>query len=331
MESTSKVHLPHAELADLAKKVIGTELRESVEITEGWFNTIYRLSFTNDVQVGLKIAPRRQFEPMTYEKDLLHAEIGVQTLLLERGIPGTHVVAHGRDTLAGEPMDWFMYKWVDGENLSSARKTMDEPAQQRADDEVAELSARINSIGGKRFGRWHKDNCAAPRWPDSFTAMVEDLIGDAVRKSVALPWEQSELRERLAATHPSLSLVEEPRLVIWDLHDGNIIVNPDTGGVHAVIDGDRALWGDPLMEFYFRSFNSPSKRWQNAYRKHVDGYMSQMVLESRDARIRIAWYDLYLALVMVIESEYRKYPPGHDAWAREMGTTALQRLRDLPA
>jgi Ser/Thr protein kinase RdoA (MazF antagonist) len=329
MISTSKLHVPQADLAALVKRAIGTELHESVEITEGWFNTIHRLSFADGTRVGLKIAPRQQFEPMTCEKDLLHAEIGVQTLLVERGLRGTYIIAHGRDTLAGEPMDWFMYEWVDGKNLNEARKTLDEIAQQRADDEVAQLSARINSIGGERFGRWHTDNCASASWTESFTAMVEDLIGDAVRKSVALPWEQSELKGRLAAAVPSLSLVEEPRLVFWDLHDGNIIVNPDAGEVQAVIDGDRALWGDPLMEFYFRSFNSLSERWLKMYRDHLDGTPTLVDRESRDEQVRIAWYDLYLALVMVIESVYREYPEGHDGWAREMGTTALERLKHL--
>ena len=329
MKSTSKVHVPQAELIALTKKAIGAELRESVEITEGWFNTIHRLSLVDGARVGLKIAPRRQFEPMTYEKDLLHAEIGVQTLLVARGIRGTSVIAEGRDPLAGEPMDWFMYEWVEGKNLTEARKTMDEIAQQRADDEVAELSARINSIRGERFGRWHNDNCAAANWTESFTVMVEDLLYDAGRKSVTLPWETSELRALLAAALPSLCLVKQPRLVIWDLHDGNIIANPVTGEVQAIIDGDRALWGDPLMEFCFRSFNSLSERWLKVYWSHLDGTFARVDRKSRNAQVRIAWYDLYLALVMIIESVYRRYPMGHDRWAREMGTTALQRLRYL--
>jgi aminoglycoside phosphotransferase (APT) family kinase protein len=329
MKSTSKVQVPQAELISLTKRAIGAEPRESVEITEGWFNTIYRLSFTDGARVGLKIAPRQQFQPMTYEKDLLHAEIGVQTLLVERGLRGTHVITEGRDPLAGEPMDWFMYHWVEGKNLAEARETMDDTAQQRADDEVAALSARINSIRGERFGRWHNDNCAAATWNESFTMMVEDLLYDAGRKSVVLPWETSELRALLAEAVPSLFLVRQPRLVIWDLHDGNVIVNPETGGVQAVIDGDRALWGDPLMEFCFRSFNSLSERWLKIYRDHMDEPFPQGAREGRDAQIRMAWYDLYLALVMVIESVYRRYPAGHDRWAREMGTAALQRLRHL--
>ena len=85
------------------------------------------------------------------------------------------------DPFAGEPMDWFMYEWVEGKNLTEARKTMDEIAQQRADDKVAELFAHINSIPG-------------------------------------------ELRALLAAALPSLCLVKQPRLEIWDLPDGNILL-----------------------------------------------------------------------------------------------------------
>jgi hypothetical protein len=85
----------------------------------------------------------------------------------------------------------------------------------------------------------------------------------------------------------------------------------------------------PLMEFCFRSFNSLSERWLTVYRSHFDGTAAHLDPGSRDAQVRIAWYDLYLALVMVIEAVYREYPEGHDSWAREMGAAALKRLRHL--
>lgn len=326
MESTSKVAVTPEELARLTEKGLGLSLIESREITEGWFNTIHRLVLDDGSVAGLKIAPPLSFEAMTYEKDLLQAEIGVQTLLVNSGILGTQVLAQGTDPIAGESMDWFMYRWVEGSNLDSARKTMDPASQERADAEVGRQGALVNSIVGKRFGRWHVDHCASESWPVSFSKMIEDLLADAERISVDLPWDPIKIRSLLERSGPALSEVTQARLVLWDLHDGNIIVDPVNGEVKAIIDGDRALWGDPLMEFYFRSFVQPSPDWRTAYNNTFDTTGASVDTKSRAAQIRISWYDLYLALVMVIETVYRKYPPGHDQWAKEMGSRALNSL-----
>ena len=126
-----------------------------------------------------------------------------------------------------------------------------------------------------------------------------------------------------------METVQQPSLVLWDLHDGNIIVNPENGELQAIIDGDRALWGDPLMDFPFRSFMTLSERWLTIYSQNLKLNCPIVDKTNTDAQVRIAWYDLYLALVMIIESVYRQYPPGHDSWAREMGTDAVNKLEGL--
>lgn len=47
--------------------------------------------------------------------------------------------------------------------------------------------------------------------------------------------------------------VNFPRLVHWDIWDGNIFVK--NGKITGIIDWERCLWGNALMEAGFRSYS----------------------------------------------------------------------------
>ncbi|MEV7341763.1 hypothetical protein [Streptomyces sp. NPDC093544] len=54
------------------------------------------------------------------------------------------------------------------------------------------------------------------------------------------------MREVLAEHAASVDEVSEPRLVEWDLWDGNVMVRD--GMIACVIGHERAFFGDPLIE-----------------------------------------------------------------------------------
>jgi len=87
--------------------------------------------------------------------------------------------------------------------------------------------------------------------------------------------------------------------VHWDLWDANVFVDPDTRGVTGVIDFERVLWADPLMEAQFLG--------KRAHDSIVEAYGTRL-FDHDGATARRQLYDLYLYLVMVIECSYRNYP-----------------------
>jgi aminoglycoside phosphotransferase (APT) family kinase protein len=87
--------------------------------------------------------------------------------------------------------------------------------------------------------------------------------------------------------------------VHWDLWDTNVFVDPDTLAVVGVIDFERVLWGDPLMEAQF-----VGKRAND----HLVEAYGQPLFDQPHAVARRRLYDLYLYLVMTIECSYRNYP-----------------------
>jgi aminoglycoside phosphotransferase (APT) family kinase protein len=86
---------------------------------------------------------------------------------------------------------------------------------------------------------------------------LDDVLADGAALDIPLPMPYSALRQRLRTWSHVLTDVTTPRLVHWDLWDGNIFIDPASKQITGIIDFERALWGDPLMEFQFRTLAAP--------------------------------------------------------------------------
>ena len=86
-------------------------------------------------------------------------------------------------------------------------------------------------------------------------------------------------------------------MVHWDAWDLNCFVKD--GKVTGILDFERALWADPLMEAQFRAlaFGGVSESMR--------GYGKTTFTHEEDERCHL--YTLHLALVMKTECYYRKY------------------------
>ena len=89
--------------------------------------------------------------------------------------------------------------------------------------------------------------------------------------------------------------ITQPYLVHWDCWDGNIFT--EHGKITGIIDWERCLWADPLMEVGFRTF------FRNT--SFMEGYGMEK-LSDREYR-RALWYDVYMMILVSLECEYRKY------------------------
>lgn len=107
-------------------------------------------------------------------------------------------------------------------------------------------------------------------------------------------------RSRPSSAHAgALDVVDGPRLVHWDLWDPNVFVDPDSLQVVGIIDFERVLWADPLMEAQFTGKRAGDQ---------LTGAYGAAVFDALYALERRRLYDLYLYLVMLIECSYRNYP-----------------------
>ena len=105
----------------------------------------------------------------------------------------------------------------------------------------------------------------------------------------------------------SVDEVTTPVLVHFDLWDGNILVESGSAGhrIGALIDAERAFWGDPLAEFVSLALFTDIEQ-DTAF---LHGYRAAGGTVTFDlaARQRLALYRAYLYLIMWVETAPRGF------------------------
>ena len=290
MRTATKTHLTSDQIAAICRRHLGGAPSNVVELKDGMYNTAYRLDL--DKPYVLKVAPPDDVPVLRYEKGIFRSEVEVMRLVEARTtIPVPHIYAYdpSRDIIA---CDYYVMDFVEGVPLFGSREKMSEEALSRTDRESGEMLRQLNAIEGSRYGIYAQ--ATHDSWRKAFEWLFMSLLADGKAIGVDLPYE--ELERRYRAYEPLLDAVNSPRLVHWDLWDGNIFLIPETGEITGIIDFERSLWGDPLMEFNFI----------NASPAFLEGYGSNP-LESDDAKRLRRLYTIYLCLVGIIEAPYRQY------------------------
>jgi aminoglycoside phosphotransferase (APT) family kinase protein len=205
-------------------------------------------------------------------------------------------------------------------SLHGARGDLDMDSQAAIDRQLGRYLRAVNGIHGDHFGRVAPFATRHSTWRDAFTELWSGLLADGQRKSVELPVSYGELRNAFDVATSACDEVDEPRLVYWDLWDGNVLIDHTPAGVTGMLDLERALWGDPLMETQFGPHDERAAL--------LDAY-GPIDRESPGARLRRAAYTLYLHLVMSIEGAYRLYPEDLlGDWARGQLSADVEAVGD---
>lgn len=319
MESRSKNHQSTEVIRDLVAAAHGDEevadgVDGIVELDQGWFNAVYRVRLRSGRRVVLKIAPDPEVDVLTYERNIMRSELAAVRLLTERTTLPVPAVLFS--DLTGEIIaaPWFSMEYVDGLNLGSAmdERRLDEKQACDFIRQIGTVTREINSVTGTHFGP-----PAAPGhggWRTVFATMVDDLLSDAHRVGVDLGRAGDGVRAALDVYGGVLDAVVQPRLVSGDLWPGNVLVEENR--IVGIVDHERTLWADPLMEAGFMTREIPIYPHPGEF---VRGYGRSPFDESE--RVRRWLYSCRMLLIMTIEPAFRgAQDPRQSAWS-------LSRLR----
>lgn len=294
------------------------QARGFTELTEGMFNAAYRCDFADGTACILKVAPGDAAGLLTNEVGLMQAEVSAMQLLREAGetcVPEV-LFSDFSCTLCGSP--YFFMAVVPGGSLSSRRGTLAEDTVGAVMHEVGCLQARLSRIHGDRFGLGG-DARRFDTQVELVRYMLTNVLGDAARVGLSFGVTQEVLLARLMRDAACFDEVRTPSLVHMDMWEGNIFVHE--GRLSGVIDWERALWGDPLMDDRFR--------WHNRPAAFLEGYGKTDFTPAEKRRMR--WYDVYLQLTMLTESIYRQSEDeGMARWLRQSLEAAWAEL-EAPA
>jgi aminoglycoside phosphotransferase (APT) family kinase protein len=316
-ESLTKRRVDAATLDALIAHAFGarTGIAGCRELGDGFFNAAFRLQLTDGRDVVLKISPPPGAALLSYERDIMRAEVEFFRAAAATGVPQPQLLHAGLDRAVIDG-DYIVLSALDGVTWSSVQEELDEAQNAALRRQLGGHVARLHQVRNPKglFGYPALPELSAPTWPDAFAAMIGALIEDAHRYDVALSASDSELCEAVKRGTDALADVRTPILVHFDLWPGNVMIaKPAVGGaprITGLIDGERAIWGDPLMEFVGIDVFGRAERDPALCAGYAD--VGGTIAADDAARRRLALYHLYMHLLLLIEMTPRGYTdPGY--------------------
>ena len=305
MKSVTKHILERAKLEELVKaRFPECQVTEVTELTEGMFNSAYMISGGGALEQGavLKIGPAPGTKVLTYEKELLKAEVQAYEILRDSGVPMPRVLAADFSRqLTGS--DYFIMSRLEGDAWSNVEKERSVKCRPGLMEELGEVNALIHQKKGNNFGylkedtRYHFDT-----WYEAFYGMMNDILEDGRRDGHDLPYE--EILDAVRRNRRYLEDVKEPRLVDYDIWAGNVFVKPAGEGltVSGIIDFERVYYGDPCADFTsaFALFDDVEREpdFIKGYERASGGPLRIGTSE----RVRMELYRLYMAVILGVET-----------------------------
>ena len=317
MNSLTKNKQSESTIYKMVKKMFPfDELKAYSELTEGYFNVAYEVILKSGKVVVLKVAPPKGVPVMTCEKNIMFIEVEAMKMVAEHtDIPIPEMLGYDAScTICPSP--YFFMEKLEGRSLNSIKESL-------ADDTIHQIYLKtgrmikiINDISCSCFGYPGLPEYQGRIWYPVFCKMMEGVVSDARRANVDLKISLEEMWEYLKRDESAFNEVTEPRLVHWDCWDGNIFV--ENGNITGIIDWERSIWADPLMEVGFRTY--ADNTW---FQK---GYGLENL--SRNQKCRALWYDIYLMLLASLECEYRQYETMDTYnWATEILGKQFEQLK----
>ncbi|MDH6368333.1 aminoglycoside phosphotransferase (APT) family kinase protein [Paenibacillus sp. PastF-3] len=309
MESFTKTKLTTEQQSDLVGATFGSHvsIQRSTELTGGYFNAAYDLLLSDGRDMILKIAPSAEADTLSYEHDIMSVEVAAMRLMKSNGtvpVPRVYAYDNSKEMISSE---FFFMEKIVGQPYNEIKEELSSQQRMSIEEELGRYSRLINEIPGERFGLFSASTpVKGTSWRETFKHLIMNLLEDARRLKVEMPIPLESVEAEIKSRLHVMDAVVKPRLIHWDLWDGNVFVRE--GRIVALIDWERALWGDPLMEYYFRYIEN-SEHFCRGYGDSFD---------SPNECARKKLYDLYIDLIYFIECYSRKYDSqGHLKWAHD--------------
>ena len=135
-------------------------------------------------------------------------------------------------------------------------------------------------------------NCILRQHP---THLLSNVTEDGKRAGIEIGVLYDAIMDKLGEHRTYFEEVTESSFIHFDSWDGNIFMKD--GHLVGMIDWERAMWAEGLMEDRFR-YHTRSEAF-------LQGYGLDKMTKAQ--RVRCAWYDVYLYLIMMFEGTYRHY------------------------
>ncbi len=315
------------QLQAIAHAVVGGQARLLAHrrLHGGHFNTSYLLQCTHEAPVVLRLAPEPEAGLWRDERDLLQRQCTVQPLFEAAGKAVPRML-HADFTRRLLPRDWAMFEWRPGRTWDSVASSIDAAASRGLWREYGRIVRAVHGQRCPHFGS-PDPGATAPSFGAWFARVVDDLAADLDEQGIVVAG-LARFRHSLRDARHRFDAIDVPRLVHGDLWTRNVLVDCGPQGWHitALLDTERAFYGDPAAEWIFGFIDIPQAFWE--------GYGSSLDERGldRNALWRRRVYQARGALSMMLEGARFGFDAGfaHRQFARfcaamESGTAVESR------
>ncbi len=312
----------------------------------GTFSAVQLVKLADGKRLAVKTSvPDGEERPplLTYECDLLRTE---RDLLRElRDDPAVPVPDLLLEDFTREhaPVDVIATEFLTSTPWSDLQETLPGEMNTQVGNSVGQIFAALQARTSGSFGYPANDFAlAASTWPEAFHAMLSSVLEDANTWGVDV--RADDVRRVLDRGEAALAEVETPALVHLDLWAGNVLLDPATATITAILDWERAAYADPLIEFVGSESTILGPTNPNLYAGYLKaggtlpldpdaGTLSGL---TRAADARTTLYRLYTVSIQQVEVVPRNFTgdwvPGHVAHLRSARDQLLDyALAALPA
>lgn len=250
MSSSLYLELSEKEISHIVKTALDTELLSFGLLTGGLFNTTYLAETRKYGKTVLRVGPVNRHLLMPFEYHLMEAEEYVYSLCSAHKIPSSEVLVTDTSKTVID-RDFMFVRYIPALPMSQMELNPEDKA--RIVREIGQVTARLHRIESLRFGRIVdvKNGGGFELWSDALLNELHEWEKVGISASIFDGDEHSVIRMLFEKVRPYLDEIKRPHLVHTDLWLGNILIRTDTQRPEfaAVIDADRAIWGDPAFEF----------------------------------------------------------------------------------
>jgi aminoglycoside phosphotransferase (APT) family kinase protein len=284
-------------------------------ITTGKFNNSYWVQ-VGDAELVLRIAPPDEAVFVFYERKMMRQEPELHALLRAKtAVPVAEIVIYDESQKLLD-RDYMLMERLAGRPLTEAPHVNHNHVLRQ----VGAYLAQVHGLTAEQHGYLgaHKPMEPQDNWADAFVIMWHKMIDDIVGVGHYNEAESNHLRHLLDKYLPLFDRPVTSRLLHMDIWHQNILVD-DSGTVTGLVDWDRALWGDPEIEFAVLDYCGIS---QPAF---WEGY-GQPRDWSPEAQVRQLFYLLYELQKYIVIRHGRSHDPAAARQYKQQVWDIVQRI-----
>ncbi|MGL4450877.1 MAG: phosphotransferase family protein [Sarcina sp.] len=248
MESNLFKELSDEELQNILSEYFKKEVVfEAKLLSEGGFNTVYYICVDKNIELILRVEPINKELIFDFEQNLMESEVLFYDECKKYNIQCSNVLKVDTSKSIID-RDYMIVEFIKSKALIHY-DNKDEDVY----EELGKLIKKVHEIKGEKFGRIRdvKYGNGFELWSEFLESEMNEALDKCLKLNLLDELEIRKYREVIGRYEEMLDEITDKSLVHADFWIGNVLVSKVDGKVKvaAIIDGDRALYGDSEFDF----------------------------------------------------------------------------------